>query len=44
MAREEALEVEDGQEQVAVPPEGVEALWAEELEEALEAAGQTPLH
>lgn len=44
MAREEVLEVEDGPEQADVPPEGVEVLGVEELEEGLEAAGQTPLH
>lgn len=44
MAREEVLEVEDGLEQADVPPEGVEVLGVEELEEGLEAAGQTPLH
>lgn len=43
-AREEALEVEDGQEQADVPPEGVEVPGVEELEEGLEAAGLTPLH
>lgn len=44
VAREEALEVEDGLEQADVPPEGVEVLVVEELEEGLEAAGLTPLH
>lgn len=44
MAREEVLEVEDGLEQADVPPEGVEVLGVEELEEGLEAAGLTPLH
>jgi len=42
--REEVLEVEDGLEQADVPPEGVEVLGVEELEEGLEAAGLTPLH
>lgn len=44
MPREEVLEVEDGLEQADVPPEGVEVLAVEELEEGLEAAGLTPLH
>lgn len=44
VAREEVLEVEDGLEQADVPPEGVEVLVVEELEEGLEAAGLTPLH
>lgn len=45
MAREEVLEVEDGLERADVPPEGVEVLGVEELEEeGLEAADPTPLH
>lgn len=44
MAREEVLEVEDGLEQADVPPEGVEVLGCEELEEGLEAASLTPFH
>lgn len=47
MAREEALEVEveveDGLEQADVPPEGVEVVEFEELEEVMEATGLTPL-
>lgn len=41
MDREEVLE--DGLELADVPPEGVEALGLEDLEEGLEAAGLTPL-
>lgn len=43
MAREEALEVEDGSEQADAPPEGVEVADFEELEEVMEAAGPSPL-
>lgn len=43
VAREEALEVEDGLEQTTVPPEGVEVPWVEELWEGSAAAGPTPL-
>lgn len=44
MAREEALEVEDGPELADVPLEGVEVPGVEELEEGLETAGLIPLH
>lgn len=44
VARQEALEAEDGLEQADVPPEGVEVPWVEELEEVLEAAVLTPHH
>jgi len=45
VAREQSqeVEVEDGSAPATVPPEGVEMPEAEELEEALEAAGPTPL-